>query len=467
MKNLYEEILSGESKVLEFKRSLPEHDQLVKTVTAFSNSAGGRILIGVDNDRTITGIDDNDIFDLQDKIVSIIYDSIYPNVLPEIYSQNIIGKTVLVIEVFRGNFLPYYIKSSGKNEGTYIRIGASNRKSGYEQIIELERQKRNISFDEEINYTVPFSSLNLNVLTAKFHSTGKSFDAEKMKNLKLTVEEHGQLFPTNGLLILLGEYEHCTIKCGRFRGKTMEVFLDKKEYHSDIFSLIEYSVSFIKNHINIRGEIKGLQRTDTLEIPEEALRESVLNALIHRDYSNAGRDIKIGVYDDLVNIVSPGGFPNTLTESDIEEGRSEIRNKVIARVMKELNYIEQWGSGIKRIKSSCINHGLEVPAISEKGDFIDVELYRSVIDGKDDYIIKESSSYEAGLGDRLGDRLGDTRKYILEYISANPQVSIKSLSREIGVSTTAIENNLKYLKEKRYICRVGSAKSGYWEIKYM
>jgi ATP-dependent DNA helicase RecG len=99
---------------------------------------------------------------------------------------------------------------------------------------------------------------------------------------------------------------------------------------------------------------------------------------------NRGRGIKVGVYDDLVNIVSPGGFPSTLTAEDILEGRSEVHNKVIARVFKELNYIEQWGSGIKRIQSSCIAQGLKEPSIREKGDFVDVEFYRPAVesDGK-------------------------------------------------------------------------------------
>ena len=97
------------------------------------------------------------------------------------------------------------------------------------------------------------------------------------------------------------------------------------------------------------------------------LEESLVNAVVHRDYSNDGRDIKIGIYDDIINIVSHGGFPSTITQEDILEGRSEIRNKVIARVFKELNYIEQWGSGIRRIKSSCKARGLKEPEIVEKG----------------------------------------------------------------------------------------------------
>ncbi len=156
----------------------------------------------------------------------------------------------------------------------------------------------------------------------------------------------------------------------------MDVFLDRKEYGGDLLTQLENTENFIKNYISLSSEIKGLQREDHYEIPIEAIRESLVNVVVHRDYSNDGRDIKIGIYDDMVNIVSPGAFPSTITQEDILEGRSEIRNRVIARVFKELNYIEQWGSGILRIKSSCKARGLKEPEVVEKGDFVDVSLYR-------------------------------------------------------------------------------------------
>lgn len=106
----------------------------------------------------------------------------------------------------------------------------------------------------------------------------------------------------------------------------------------------------------------------------------MVNALVHRDYTNQGRDIKVGVYDDIVNVVSPSGFPSTLTAETLLDGRSEIRNRVIARVFKELGYIEQWGSGIQRIRAACLAQGLVEPQIQEKGDFVDVEFYRPLPD---------------------------------------------------------------------------------------
>ena len=349
---LQDKISAGESKVLEFKEILPQGDKIAKTVIAFSNTSGGQLIIGVGDDRTIKGIDpDVDIFELQDRVASLIYDLCYPNILPEFYTTNVDGKLLFIIEVYRGNLLPYYLKKEGRNHGTYVRIGSSNRKADVETVIDLERQRINRSFDEEICFDTSFDGLDLTPLQKRFEARGKILDIEKLKSLKLVQEEHGHLYPSQALLILLGVRENATVKCARFKGTTMGSFIDKKEYSGDLFSQLDQVEMFIKNHLHLAGVIKGLQREDRYEIPMEAIREVILNAYVHRDYINLGRDIKVGIYDDIVNIVSPGGFPSSITIEDVLAGRSETRNKAIARVFKELDYIEQWGSGIKRIFS--------------------------------------------------------------------------------------------------------------------
>ena len=156
----------------------------------------------------------------------------------------------------------------------------------------------------------------------------------------------------------------------------MDEFIDRKEYDKDIFSIFENSLNFVLNHINLSSKIENIVREDKYEIPLVALREALINSLIHRDYTNLGRDIKVGIYDDMVNIVSPGGYPSFITQDDVDNGRSEARNRVVANIFKELGLIEQWGSGIKRIKHSCKKAGLKEPVITEKNDFVDVEIYR-------------------------------------------------------------------------------------------
>lgn len=376
-------IAQSESKTLEFKRELPRFEQIAKTVIAFANTSGGKLLIGVNDNGTLVGIDADNILDVEDRIYASLYEQIHPTLRPEIYTHHLQDKLILIVEVFRGQSLPYFLKSKGKADGTYIRLGASNRTASLEYITELERQKQHISFDEEACVDVELATLDLSTLKQRFIAQGKPLDEAKLRNLRLIQAVQGKDYPSYGLLILLGYFEHVSTQCARFKGTDMQVFLDRKEYTGDLFAQLENSEVFIKNHLFLRGEINGLQRTDSLEIPESAIREALVNAYVHRDYSNFGRNIKIGIYDDVLNIVSAGAFPNSLTAQDLEEGRSEIRNRVLARVFKALGYIEQWGSGLQRIKQVCVSQGLREPKIQESGDFVDVELYRpSVITAK-------------------------------------------------------------------------------------
>ncbi|WP_208123282.1 RNA-binding domain-containing protein [Facilibium subflavum] len=467
--NLFDEIKLGESKTLEFKRELPSSDKIAKTAIAFSNSSGGKLVIGVSDDRQIIGIDDANIFDLQDKIASIIFDNCSPNILPEIYTVNYDGKLLLVVEIFRGNLLPYFLKKDGKNNGTYIRVGATNRKAEYENIVELERQKRHISYDEEISYDVSLDTLDLKPLYERFAKLGKPLDEQKLHNLKLLKSKHGTTYPTNALLIILGYFENCTVKCARFKGVTMELFIDKKEYKGDIFTILENTQNFILNHINLRGEIKGLYRTDTYEIPEVALREALINALIHRDYINKGRDIKVGIYDDIVNIVSPGSFPNTITATDIANGRSEARNKVVANIFKELGLIEQWGSGINRIKKICETNSLKEPKIEEQNDFVDVEFFRpntanKVLDiafeapHKNDYERLRTIANDC-------EQLTKEEQDILLYLLDNKMISRKEATTLIGLKNTKTYETLNSLVEKNLIIRNGQGRSTHYVLK--
>jgi ATP-dependent DNA helicase RecG len=370
-----------------------------------------------------------------------------------------------VVEIFRGNLLPYYLKSEGKEHGTYLRISASNRKAALLHVIELERQRASQSFDEETYPENCLHDLDLTPLQTRFAAQGKPLDNEKLKNLKLIRQEQGQLFPTYGLMILLGQLPHAVTKCARFKGTDMSLFLDRKEYSGDLFSQLEQAEAFIKNHINLRGEIKGLQRTDTYELPETALREALTNAIIHRDYTNQGRDIKVGVYDDIVNIVSPGGFPNTLTAEGLTEGRSEIRNRAIARVFKELGYIEQWGSGLQRIRNTCLAQGLKVPRIREQGDFVDVEFYRPAADTSQSL---PESTPKRTIADDYGrlrtitddwQNLPSTEAHLLLHLLDHEQISRKTATELLGLGKTTVHTLLTNLVDRGLIERQGQGRS--------
>lgn len=144
------QIAKGEGKTTEFKEKLPAADQLAKTIVAFANTAGGKLLIGVKDDGAICGVDNIFLPDYMDRVSNMLHDKIHPLALPDIYSYAIEEKNIIVIEVYQSSLKPHFLKNLGKVDGTYIRVGATNKKADLEYIQELERQRLNISFDEDI-----------------------------------------------------------------------------------------------------------------------------------------------------------------------------------------------------------------------------------------------------------------------------------------------------------------------------
>ena len=189
--------------------------------------------------------------------------------------------------------------------------------------------------------------------------------------------------------IILGLLDNTGIKCARFKGTSKDIFLDKKEFDEDLFSNLHNTIMFLQNHLNLIPKITELKRTEDLEIPIVILREALLNAIIHRDYTR-NSDIKVAVYDDIVEIVSPGGLPNGLTEEDVFSGRSELRNKVVARVFKELGYVETWGTGIQRIARICDEQDIKFE-FRDDGNFVSIVFYRTEINKQ-----KEKNADEYG-----------------------------------------------------------------------
>lgn len=369
----------------------------------------------------------------------------------------------------RGNLKPYFLKNQGKAKGTYIRIGATNRLADLENINELDRQKRHISFDEEICYETTFENLDTSPLFDRFKKIGKPLTAEKLQNLKLVKSENNILYPTNALMILLGEFPHCMVKCARFKGTTMDVFIDKKEYTGDIFSILENTQNFILNHINLGATINGLYRKELYEIPEVAIREALVNAVIHRDYVHRGRDIKVGIYDDIINIVSPGSLPNNITIEDIFNGRSESRNRVLANIFKELGLIEQWGSGINRIMNSCKEYGLPTPKIEEQNDFMDIEIVRKKETPVNQSTEKRTITNDYGrlrtIMDDYG-RLAPEKKKILLYLLDHQTINRSTASPLIEAKSSKTSEILAELVNKdKLIIRQGKGPGTYYTLK--
>ncbi|MGB4752026.1 MAG: RNA-binding domain-containing protein [Fervidobacterium sp.] len=382
---ILDDIRRGESKNLEFKEKLSSKDKesFLRTVVAFANGSGGKIIFGVNDSREIVGIPEYEIYQLMDQVTNLINDRCNPRIVPEIYIENVEGKQILVVEIFPSPQKPYYLLKNGKPEGVYVRIGATTRKADEETIRDLERQKLNISFDEDILYDIEFSVDDFSQLREDFRKfTGKNLEWKDLYNLKLLKNIRGKDYLTIGGALLTGctdLFDYAKISCAKFSGvsRASREMIDQKEFTGPLYRQVEECENFLLTHLEKSGRIEGFRRYDEYVIPLEVLREVILNAVVHRDYSIRGSDVKVFIFDDRVEIVSPGGLPGNLTVELIMKGRSEIRNKVIARFFKEIGYIEQWGTGIVRILELCGERGLKMPKFEDDGSFFTVVIYKA------------------------------------------------------------------------------------------
>ena len=350
-------IKKPENRRLEFKREVPDGSKLAESVIAFSNGAGGEIYIGVqDSPREIIGIDENSLFKIEEKISNIIYDYCYPTVIPDIAVFNYNGLSIIRIKVYPGGQLPYYLKNRGKNKATIIRVGSSNRTANEDIILELERRKRNISFDSVLNYDFVFDDKYIEEFSKYYQEkTGKVIDTNALMSLQLINEEYGNIRFSNALILLCNKdfkskyFPYSKVECARFKGITTEIMLDQATYDGPIFSQPDEVLNFIKRNIANSSKIDELYRTDRWEYPVEAIREAVVNAVIHRDYSVLGSDIKVAIFDDMLEITNPGPLLPSINPDKIEDNPSELRNRVLGPIFKDCGMIEQWGSGFKKI----------------------------------------------------------------------------------------------------------------------
>lgn len=358
-----------EGKTLEFKRDLSSPKPLLKTLVAFANTAGGRLVIGVEDDKQVTGVEDP--LAEEERLCNLIADSIAPRLVPNIELVTIDGKTLLIAEVFLSGSRPHFLRAEGPENGVYVRLGSTNRQADRELIVELRRSVEGGSFDELPMPGLTAGDLDLKA-ASEFFAGRRDLDDKGLLTLKLLRKEQGTLVPTQGAILLFGKdriahFPDAWIQCGRFTGTTKTHIFDHTELHDPLPQAVESIMLFLKKHAMRGADLSEIRRKDVWSIPLTILREVVINALVHTDYSQRGAPIRVAFFDDRIEIENPGILLPGLTIEDMKQGVSRIRNPVIARVFRELSLVEQWGSGVRRIFEEAAAQNLPAPEIVEIG----------------------------------------------------------------------------------------------------
>ena len=398
-----------------------------------------------------------------DGIANAVSDSCTPQIIPDIEPQTIEGKTVIVISVEAGKNRPYYLKSKGKENGTYIRIAGTSRQAFPEKIKELEMEGARISWDELTCVGYPVSEEateklchDIENFRKKAGMTEHPVKKEQLINWKILKLGEGKLLATNAYALLTSDYfPFSKTQCAVFKGTDRAVFLDKREFTGPIYLQIEEAVDFVLRNIRLGATIDGLVRKEKFELPPEAIREMIINAHCHRNLRDESC-IQVAVYDDRLEVTSPGGLYNGLTYEEIMSGHSKIRNKGIANIFSQMGLVEAWGSGINRIFNAAKEYGLPKPEFMEFDNMFRVELFRNSLPMVQS-IGEASEKFK-------NPELNETQGKILKLLWENNQLSAAKLAEKIGVASRNIESNIKKLKEDGFLIRHGSPKSGYWEV---
>ncbi len=375
MKYFYPE---RESKSLEFKSQLPNFHNLVKTCVAFANGMGGKIVIGVDDQsREITGINDTTRNRIYDEFPNSLYDATNPNLLAEIYEKNFGELSVIIIEIPTSIKKPVLIRSEGNPQGIYLRAGSNTRRASEEYIQELIRENKRSHYDEAIIHESP-EVLSQKLLKKIYNlPSNELLITDKIMNRSSVHSE--KYYPTvSGVLMFCENPEQyipeAVIYCTRFHDTEGRNIIQTEEIRGCLEKQLENSFQLIKSWLTRDYKLLKTKLKGKTIIPEAAIREAIVNALIHRKYWIPGA-IKIALYDNRLEIFSPGNFPGLLDPKNLGDGTTHLRNPTLARIARRFGIAEKLGTGIRLMLESCYNAGIKKPEFLEGADSVKVIFY--------------------------------------------------------------------------------------------
>ena len=332
-----------EGKTVEFKREYV--DDIKKTVVAFANCDGGTVYIGINDDGSVCGVPDADAIML--RVTNALRDAIRPDVMMFVDCRctDIDGKAIVAVSVQRGTARPYYLRDKGvRPEGVYVRQGASTVPASDASILSMIRETSGDSYEaaRSINQQLTFEYCSV-----FFKRRGLTLGAQQMRTLHM-IGEDGTF--TN-LAFLLSEQCTHTVKLAVFEGSKKSVFKDRTELSGSLLEQIEAAYDYIDRYNRTRAEFQGIDRLESRDYPAVAIREALLNAVVHRDYSFSGSTL-ISIFDDRIEFVSIGGVVKGMSLDDIMLGVSALRNQNLANIFYRLRLIEAYGTGILKINES-------------------------------------------------------------------------------------------------------------------
>lgn len=421
-------------------------DDIKKEIIAFANCEGGTIYIGVADDGTVLGVNNADECSLQ--ISNMIRDAVKPDITMFIHYKTIEyeGKSIVVITVQRGTNRPYYLAKKGlRPEGVYVRQGYSSVPATDTAIRQMIKETDGDSFEDMRSL---IQSLTFNETKKVFDEREIIFTQPQMQTLRL-ISKDG-LYTNLGLLLS----EQClhTIKVAVFEGNNQNNFKDRREFSGSLLQQLNEVYDFIDFHNQTYATFQKLLRIDTRDYPEIAVREALLNSLVHRDYSFHASTL-ISIYSDRIEFVSIGGLPSGLELCDIMIGISVCRNPHLANIFYRLQLIEAYGTGIKKIMDAYAGAPVQPKIITTNNAF-------KIILPNINYKSKDEERID--LQNTNCSLLENNEKKILQYLSENSTISRKDVQSLIGVSQSSAGRILNRMVSNNQIIQLGGSRNTHY-----
>lgn len=424
-----------ESNTVELKEIV--NNDFKKEIVAFANTSGGEIFVGVDNKGNVIGIDNAE--KEMERISSMIRDGIKPDLIhfTTVETIEVENKNIIRVNVSRGGKIPYHLTDKGmKPSGVYVRHGVASVPASEEMIREMIKQNDGTTYDKARSLN---QELTFDFAESFFKKYGVPFAYENKRTLGL-IDSDG--FYTNAALLLSDQCEH-SIKCAIFKGTGKSTFRARKEFYGSILQQLEDAYRYIDLSNNNPAIIEGLQRIEHLDYPKSAVREALLNAIVHRDYNYSG-SIIVNIFDDRIEFVSLGGLVKGISIDDIMHGVSQSRNMMIANIFYRLELIESYGTGIQRIIESY--KGTKQPEFKiGQASFVTV---------------LPNHNYSAKVvSDNHSVMLSPNESKVLGLLSGKQIISRKDVEELLGTSSFPANKILRSLVNKDKIQMLGVGKS--------
>lgn len=406
-----------ESETVELKSTVVA--DLCKEVIAFANTKGGTLYIGVEDDGTVVGVEGADRVTLQ--VNNMVRDSIKPDLTMFVRyeTQTVEGKQIIAVTVQKGTDRPYYLGSKGlRPSGVYVRNGTSSDPATETAIRRMIKETDGDSFESMRSLE---QNLSFQAAEAQFSKRNIPFNAAKMQTMGM-VSQDG--IYTN-VALLLSDQCPSTVKAATFSGSDQAVFQDRREFTGSLFQQMENLYAYLDLHNQTKATFEGLYRKDTRDYPEEALRETLMNSLVHRDYSFRASTL-VSIYDDRIEFVSVGGLPTGITLDDILLGLSICRNPKLAAIFYRLQLIEAYGTGMPKIMRAYAGSGME-PKIE-----VTSNAFKITLPNRNAGITAGTASNEQEILDLIAEKSSVTRRNVEELLNVSQASANRILKHMIA-----------------------------------